>query len=71
MTRYLYLICSCFFLLFMLPLKADEALLQQLILAAKPQFLPADQAFVVTTQQTDNQLQIILQPAEGYSLYRE
>ena len=71
MTRYLYLICSCFFLLFMLPLKADEALLQQLILAAKPQFLPADQAFVVTTQQTDNQLQIILQPAEGYYLYRE
>lgn len=71
MTRYLYLICSCFFLLFMLPLKADEALLQQLIPAAKPQFLPAEQAFVVTTQQTDNQLQIILQPAEGYYLYRE
>ncbi len=71
MMRYLSLICGCFLLLFMLPAKADETLLQQLIPTSQLQFLPAEQAFVITTHQTDNQLQITLSPAEGYYLYRE
>jgi thiol:disulfide interchange protein DsbD len=54
-----------------LPVKADEALLQQLIPTSKPQFLPVEQAFVINTQQTQNQLQITLQPADGYYLYRD
>ena len=71
MMRILSLICGCFLLLFMLPLKADEALLQQLLPATQPKFLPAEQAFVITTHQTENQLQITLAPAAGYYLYRE
>jgi len=54
-----------------LPVNADDALLQQLIPASKPQFLPVEQAFVIHTQQTKNQLQVTLQPADGYYLYRD
>lgn len=71
MIRYLQL---CFLVVLfgvILPVKADDALLQQLIPASKPQFLPVAQAFVINTQQTQNQLQITLQPADGYYLYRD
>ena len=53
------------------PLKADDALLQQLIPATKSQFLPVEQAFTVTTQQNQNKLVITLQPAAGYYLYKD
>lgn len=53
------------------PVNADDALLQQLIPSSKPQFLPVAQAFVISTQQTQNQLLITLQPTEGYYLYRD
>ncbi len=71
MIRYLQL---CFLVVLfgvIQPVKADDALLQQLIPSSKPQFLPVAQAFVINTQQTQNQLQITLQPADGYYLYRD
>ncbi|MDD2841447.1 MAG: protein-disulfide reductase DsbD [Tolumonas sp.] len=71
MIRYLQLCFLVVLFTVILPVKADDALLQQLIPSSKPQFLPVAQAFVISTQQTQNQLQITLQPAEGYYLYRD
>lgn len=71
MTRYLQLCFLVALFAVILPVKADDALLQQLIPSSKPQFLPVTQAFVINTQQTQNQLQITLQPADGYYLYRD
>lgn len=71
MIRHLPLFFLALLFVVMLPVNADEALLQQLIPSSKPQFLPVDQAFVISTQQTQNQLQITLQPADGYYLYRD
>lgn len=71
MRRFLSLLFLVLFFGTMSPVKADDALLQQLIPVSKPQFLPVQQAFVLSTQQTGNQLQIRLQPAEGYYLYKD
>ncbi|WP_320153460.1 protein-disulfide reductase DsbD domain-containing protein [uncultured Tolumonas sp.] len=71
MIRYLQLCFLVVLCAVILPVKADDALLQQLIPSSKPRFLPVAQAFVINTQQTQNQLQITLQPADGYYLYRD
>lgn len=71
MIRHLQLLFLVVLFAAILPVKADEALLQQLIPSSKPQFLPVAQAFIINTQQTQDQLQITLQPADGYYLYRD
>ena len=54
------------------PSQSADQLLGELGLApAKPQFLPLDQAFVLTTHQEGEQLRIALDIAEGYYLYRD
>lgn len=71
MIRHLQLLFLLVLFAVILPVKADDALLQQLIPSSKPQFLPVEQAFIIHTQQIQNQLQITLQPADGYYLYRD
>ena len=71
MIRHLQLLFLLMLFAVILPVKADDDLLQQLIPSSKPQFLPVEQAFVIHTQQIQNQLQITLQPADGYYLYRD
>lgn len=49
-----------------------DAVLNQLGLApATPQFLPAERAFILSSQQQGNELQIRLEIAPGYYLYRD
>ncbi len=71
MMRFLLLLLSSLLLCLSFQLRADDALLQQLIPASKPQFLSADQAFTITTTQNKNTLAVTLQPAAGYYLYKD
>ena len=50
---------------------ADQLLGELGLTPAKPQFLPLDQAFVLTTRQEGNRLLIALDIADGYYLYRD
>ena len=50
---------------------ADQLLGELGLTPAKPQFLPLDQAFVLTTPQEGNRLLIALDIADGYYLYRD
>ena len=54
------------------PAQSADQLLGELGLApAKPQFLPLDQAFVLTTRQEGDRLLVALDIADGYYLYRD
>ena len=50
---------------------ADQLLGELGLTPAKPQFLPLDQAFVLTTRQEGNRLLVALDIADGYYLYRD
>jgi thiol:disulfide interchange protein DsbD len=71
MIRYISFLLLSACLLLALPVRADDALLQQLLPSSAPKFLPVSQAFTVTTQQTNDQFQVSLLPAPGYYFYRD
>lgn len=50
---------------------ADDVLNQLGLAPATPQFLPAERAFILSSQQQGNELQIRLEIAPGYYLYRD
>lgn len=50
---------------------ADDVLNQLGLAPATPQFLPAERAFILSSQQQDKQLRIALDIAPGYYLYRD
>jgi thiol:disulfide interchange protein DsbD len=50
---------------------ADDVLNQLGLAPATPQFLPADRAFILSSQQQGDQLRIALDIAPGYYLYRD
>ena len=50
---------------------ADDVLNQLGLAPATPQFLPAERAFILSSQQQGNQLRIALDIAPGYYLYRD